>query len=366
MPDIENLPVTPEHLCPFLGTGYDAATYSTVSNRPNYCHKARPAAPVSIEQQFAVCTTDSFQVCPIYTAASPRRLPEEWVNRQFVEQNKGWFSRLRLWQVLALAGIILVIVILVVAATVSARHSATAANVATAKAAVSTSPVKKTTATPTLTHLPTRRPSATPTLTASATSTPAQFSTVQRLTDAELAKQTQSAYISPGDQTQTALVNFEGCSLSVSEPEFSPIKRDPPTYVGYGVQPFLIKWQVTNTSQNCKWLLVHLQTTMNGETKVLVPMTPGQAQPAIDSQFSMRDGNFALTNQVAPGQTVTIAIQIDGMEIIQNNGKIERTLNLLINGHLIAAPKLTASIEQWVIVDLETGTPSRTLVATQR
>ena len=87
-----SLPVSPKFLCPFLGVREDADTYSASSDLPNYCHKARPVGPLTIDCQLSVCCTEAFERCPIYTSEKPRSLPPEWL-RHFVHHKKKWNLR---------------------------------------------------------------------------------------------------------------------------------------------------------------------------------------------------------------------------------------------------------------------------------
>jgi hypothetical protein len=367
MPDTVYLPVTPQYLCPFLGTQFDAATYSATDSAPNYCHRANPAAAVNSSHQIFTCTAKGYCDCPVYTNHSRLPLPVEWASHNVIEQKQSQPSRLESWPLFALMGIIIVILVIWLIASQNRTPGQVISAIDTpTKAFVIPTVTSTVTDTATLTYTPTIQPSSTLTSTSTPDSTLTRQAEPALTASAQSIQQTQTEANLPANQTQTALVSHEGCNLSVSEPTYLPVKRDPPTSFIYGRRPFLIKWQITNTSQSCKWLLVRLQVSTASGSKLLLPMSPEKDQPAIDQEYAMRDENYELVDQVFPGQTVTFVIQINGLEIIRNNGKIERTINLLINGHLISDPKLTANIDQWVIVLTSTSTPGQTRIPTTR
>ena len=53
--------------CPYLGLEIDPSTYHAYASVANYCHKARQPGPVDPEYQSAVCLTDHYPTCPIYS-----------------------------------------------------------------------------------------------------------------------------------------------------------------------------------------------------------------------------------------------------------------------------------------------------------
>jgi len=53
--------------CPHLGLEYDPTTYHAYPSEANFCHKARQPGPVDSGYQSAVCLTENYLSCPIYT-----------------------------------------------------------------------------------------------------------------------------------------------------------------------------------------------------------------------------------------------------------------------------------------------------------
>jgi hypothetical protein len=87
--DLDSPPLSPSFLCPYLGKRYDAETYSAVRDLPNYCHKAAPNAPVSIEHQIVVCTTEGYKDCPVFLAIQPPVLLNGSIWIRFLEVRKA-------------------------------------------------------------------------------------------------------------------------------------------------------------------------------------------------------------------------------------------------------------------------------------
>ena len=53
--------------CPHLGLEHDPTTYHAYPSEANFCHKARQPGPVDSGYQSAVCLTENYLRCPIYT-----------------------------------------------------------------------------------------------------------------------------------------------------------------------------------------------------------------------------------------------------------------------------------------------------------
>jgi LysM domain len=113
--EVDQLPTTPAFLCPFLAMLNDAETYSANISFKNYCHKAKPVVPVSIDQQVHVCCTENYRNCIVYRAPQPRSLPREWIYSEPGTPTLGEnFWQRRMWWMYAgiiTAGVVLVIFI---------------------------------------------------------------------------------------------------------------------------------------------------------------------------------------------------------------------------------------------------------------
>jgi LysM repeat protein len=112
--EVNQLPTTPAFLCPFLAMLNDAETYSANISFKNYCHKALPAAPVSIDQQVHVCCTENYRNCVVYRAPQPRNFPREWVYSEpgtSIPGENFWQRRTWMYAGIILTGLLLVIFI---------------------------------------------------------------------------------------------------------------------------------------------------------------------------------------------------------------------------------------------------------------
>ena len=222
------------------------------------------------------------------------------------------------------------------------------------------------TAAPTETNTDT--PTIAPTDTFTATATPTTTLTVTP--EPFMLTQTAAAILASTQQTPTqTATGSDLCetdwqnqlSVQVFDPEYSPKHLDPPLTIVYGTMPFLIRWQVQNTSKTCTWNAVKLQTPLGGQNKILTLMEADHVQPYINMEFALRDKVMNNLTQVKPGQTVVISIQIDGYALVDSGGKIDRTCDLIVNGHLLPAGTMKASLATWVIVQLPTtSTPTST------
>jgi len=108
--EVNQLPTTPEFLCPFLAMLNDAETYSANIDFKNYCHKAMPVAPVSVDHQTHICCTEDYRNCIVYKATKPRNLPPEWCNVETDEAN----SNRNRWGMWVYAGITLASLLLAI------------------------------------------------------------------------------------------------------------------------------------------------------------------------------------------------------------------------------------------------------------
>ncbi len=351
----EDLPVSPAYLCPFLGKHYDPETYSAVLELPNYCHKANPIAPVTLEHQIFACTSVEYKNCPVFMDPRPRRLPPEWLNLAAVPAR----SNLSWQRLLIYIGIGLVVLVAAVLIFTGKLPFFSTANL----------PVVQATNTPTLTLVPTDTATltGTPTQRPTAVQTPSPDLMGTQTQDASMRTQTVSAQSIltssplPGDQTQAALATANGCSVLVSGPEYLPPHTDPPLFIDYGSRPFLLKWHLTNTSQNCYWNEIQLLTTVANQPKLLVMMTINRDQPLVNVEFALRDQQNHLLNQVIPGQTVILVIQISGLELWNNGGRLDQSYDLLINGNLLPEGHMQAVLDRWVTVIMPSKTSTATL-----
>jgi len=108
--EVKQLPTIPAFLCPFLAMWDDAETYSANINFKNYCHKAMPVAPVSIDQQVDVCCSQNYRNCIVYKAPQPRSLPPEWIYSEAGTSVPGE-NRWRVWGGIIIASLLLVVFI---------------------------------------------------------------------------------------------------------------------------------------------------------------------------------------------------------------------------------------------------------------
>lgn len=67
----------PQPICPYLGLRRDPSTVLEFPNERNYCHHARPIAPVNLRHQRLSCLTDRYTNCPVYQQVSGRPLPAD-------------------------------------------------------------------------------------------------------------------------------------------------------------------------------------------------------------------------------------------------------------------------------------------------
>ncbi len=168
-------------------------------------------------------------------------------------------------------------------------------------------------------------------------------------------------------QAETSSLN---CSVTVIAPEYTPKHFYPPSIIVYDSRPFLITWTVINTSESCVWSSLQLRTVVDGEERSLVMMPSIRSQPLTDQEFVMRDKDDLPVTQVAPRQKVTITVQINGLDLVASNGKIDRSFDMIINGRTVDGGTLIAQQSQWVVLLLPsetptiTSTPSKTPTAT--
>jgi hypothetical protein len=363
-----DLPVSPTVMCPFLGELYDATTYSANDVVPNYCHKAHPVAPVNIDHQILVCLSEEYKNCLVFTTPNGRPLPIEWLNKE--EAGPVGLAR---WKTpLIIAGIGLVCILLLGVFLLRGRLFGTSTPVAF-QDSLTASPTEMLfadTDTPTATETPTILPTDTvtptlePTTTATASLDPSSL-TQTAVAFLALTQETQTQTTTSTDLCESDWANQ--LTVKVFDPEYSPKHLDPPLRITYGAMPFLVRWQVQNTSKTCTWNSVKLQTVISNQNVILTLMPADHVQPYIDSEFAMRDNAMTLLNQVQPGQTVIISIQIDGMTLVNSGGAFDKTCNLIVNSHLLPAGSLHANVATWAIVQLPatlTMTPIPRVIST--
>jgi hypothetical protein len=368
----ERLPVSPRHLCPYLAVRFDTETYSSISDRPNFCHKAKPIAPVSIDHQLQVCTTLEYEYCPIFTSPEPMAMLTPWVNEDVkifsLQDIRQRVQDLLQGRTLIFAGVALVTLILVAiicrgllagiqwtGSTPVAQEQPTATFTETFTEEPSLTPTLTQTLSPTLTE------TATPDLASTQT-----FEAVMLQQTVDAATQIALASAPPPEQSPTTNPAAGDCDLDwenaltveIQDPTFLPEVTDPPQYVVYGTRAFLVKWVITNTSPKCTWSSIFLMTVKNNETQLLNLMIVRRDQPLIDIEFALRDSNYQLLNRLDPGQTATVVIQIDGLEVLANQGYFERNLQLLVNGHMLPNRVLAAKVNVWAYVLRSTRTPT--------
>src|SRR5450759_2202427 len=356
--------VSPTVKCPFLGIQNDPMTYSANIDIPNYCHTSRSLVPVSIEYQISSCTSSNYQNCPVFSSSKRRPLPSKFINRDVTKNYTELVSWRSPW-VWVIAFICICLVALVIGGYAFRSNLF-------GSSPLSTQPVVEKTGTRTLivimpptdtpTSLPTRAHTSTPETEITQTQQAIfQMETVQ----ADEAQKTGTASTLMIDQTQTEVAYASRCetdwenqlTVLVTDPVYSPIQSDLPPVITYGSIPFLVTWNVKNTSPDCSWTSIQFQTQLSNETRTFELMSADRIYPIINKEFSMKDQANRLVNQVDPGQTVSILIQVDGLELIGSFGEINKSFTLLVNGHLLPAGKLTAILNKWVIVKMPTKTP---------
>ncbi len=361
----KNFTNTRSYRCPYLGVRSDVRTLSNRTDLLNYCHKALPIAPVALAYQASTCQLSNYNECPIFARSSRRSLPPQIIDQEWVNLTKATYLRQSLI-ILAIAGISIVGLILFSVIFQRFSRNVPSANLTDAQqAAVTPSSFSST---PTTTNQPTAtlRPTLTRTATLDFGKTQTQQANQQTQNAiAGAARRTASAATKSAAQTVTAIAYATGCEtdwsnrllIQVSDPVFTPINTTPPKSVAYGSTLFLIKWGVTNISPDCQWTTVQLQTQQQNGVKILTLMSVDRKLPKIDEEFQMVNRDNLQVSQVESGQTVTIEIQIDGYELWENDGKIDKTYQLLVNGHNLVNGNLVASLDQWVIVLYSTSTP---------
>jgi hypothetical protein len=150
------------------------------------------------------------------------------------------------------------------------------------------------------------------------------------------------------------------CTAIVLAPEYSPKHFYPPSIIIYDSRPFLITWAVVNTSEDCTWATLQLLTEVDGQPKTLNIMPPGRKLPMIDEEFAMYDKDNLPVDHVNPRQRVTITVQIDGLDLVSSNGKIDRTFDMIIKEQIVEGGRLVAQQSQWVVLIMPSNTPTIT------
>jgi len=60
------------NVCPFIATGADSSKRSSQPSAAHSCFATRPAEPIDLQRQSAVCLTPTFTACPIFLAWAAR------------------------------------------------------------------------------------------------------------------------------------------------------------------------------------------------------------------------------------------------------------------------------------------------------
>lgn len=80
----------PQPICPYLGLKRDPSTVLEFPSERNYCHHARPIAPVNLRHQRLACLTDRYVNCPVYQQAREQSLPEDLLLPSFNQIRQRW------------------------------------------------------------------------------------------------------------------------------------------------------------------------------------------------------------------------------------------------------------------------------------
>lgn len=94
----------PQPICPYLGLKQDPNTVLEFPSERNYCHHARPVAPVNLRHQRLTCLTDRYVNCPVYQQSNPQTLPENLTLPSF-QRARQRRTMLVLFFLLALGGL---------------------------------------------------------------------------------------------------------------------------------------------------------------------------------------------------------------------------------------------------------------------
>jgi LysM repeat protein len=69
--------------CPYLGLKTDPNTPLSFASQGNYCHRARPVAPVNRDHQLKYCLSKDYPSCPVYTRDNVAPLPLEIYSNEY-------------------------------------------------------------------------------------------------------------------------------------------------------------------------------------------------------------------------------------------------------------------------------------------
>ena len=78
----------PQPICPYLGLKKDPSTVLEFPSERNYCHHARPVAPVNLRHQRLACLTERYVNCPIYQQTTSQALPEDLILPSFKQAHQ--------------------------------------------------------------------------------------------------------------------------------------------------------------------------------------------------------------------------------------------------------------------------------------
>jgi len=73
----------PQPICPYLGLSNDPGTVLEFPSERNYCHHARPIAPINLRHQRLTCLSGKYVDCPVYKRVHLQPLPEDLVLPSF-------------------------------------------------------------------------------------------------------------------------------------------------------------------------------------------------------------------------------------------------------------------------------------------
>lgn len=73
----DNLQITGDLTCPYLGLLLDPATSLTYPSAESYCHNTQPPAVPRLDHQIVYCLTKGYSSCKVFQAEPNQRMPED-------------------------------------------------------------------------------------------------------------------------------------------------------------------------------------------------------------------------------------------------------------------------------------------------
>ena len=73
----DNLQITGDLTCPYLGLLLDPATSLTYPSAESYCHNTQPPAVPRLDHQIVYCLTKGYSLCKVFQAEPNQRMPED-------------------------------------------------------------------------------------------------------------------------------------------------------------------------------------------------------------------------------------------------------------------------------------------------